>query len=141
MLPISTRTTPATAIAPTLSQVTLTGGAASPLDRLRVSRTRNRPPASITATPMMIQPTAGLMAPPSMSISTLLYSRMVPPPLGAAASMTVSSRPSAASWPASVTTKDGSRSRVMITPSTAPNSAGKARPTSTASGHGAGPGG
>ena len=29
----------------------------------------------------------------------------------------------------------------MITPSTAPNSAGKARPTSTASGHGAGPGG
>ena len=90
---------------------------------------------------MTIQLASGLRAPPSMSDRTLLYSRMLPPPLGAADCMTSSSKPSASSWPASVTTKDGSRSRVTITPSSPLNIAGTARPTSTASGHGAGFGG
>ena len=81
------------------------------------------------------------MAPPSMSDRTLLYSLMVPPEPGAAALMMNSRKPWANSKPASVTTKDGSRSRVMITPWTAPKTAGKARPTSTARGHGAGFGG
>ena len=65
---------------------------------------------------MTIQPASGLMAPPSMSDRTLLYSLIVPPEPGAAASMMNSRKPWANSKPASVTTKDGSRSRVMITP-------------------------
>ena len=141
MLPISTTTTPATAIAATLSQVTLGGGAARPPARRRLSRVSIRAPPSTTAAAVTIQPVSGLMAPFSMSFRTLLYSRMVPPEPGAAVLMRDSRMPRPASWPASVTTKDGSRSQVMITPSTRPKSAGKARPTSTASGHGAGSGG
>ena len=80
----STTTTPATAIATIFSQVTLAGGAASPLARLRLSRTMNSAPASTTAAAMTIQLASGLRLPPSMSDRTLLYSRMVPPPLGAA---------------------------------------------------------
>jgi len=116
VLPISTTATPATAITATFRTVTLAGGAASLLARLRPSRTTNSAPATTTATAMTIQPTAGLMAPFSMSDRTPLYRRTVPPPLGAAWSMMYSSRPSPASCPASVTTNDGSRSRVMITP-------------------------
>ncbi len=116
VLLMSTTTTPATAIRATLSQVTLAGGAARPPARRRVSRMMNRAPARTTRTIMTIQLAAGLSAPPSMSDSTLLYSRIVPPPFGAAASMTNSRMPRPASWPARVTTKDGSRSRVMSRP-------------------------
>src|SRR5215470_6238830 len=141
VLPISTTTTPAIAIAATFSQVTLAGGVASPLVRRRLSRTTNSAPASATAAAMTIQPAAGLMAPPSMSDRTLLYSLMVPPEPGAATLMMYSRKPWANSNPASVTTKDGSRSRVTRTPWIAPKAAGKARPARTASGHGAGFGG
>ena len=104
------------AIAATLSQVTLGGGAASPPARRRLSRVTSSAPPSTTAAAITIQPASGLMAPPSMSLRTLLYSRMVPPDPGAAVLMTSSSMPRPASWPASVTTKEGSRSQVMITP-------------------------
>ena len=90
---------------------------------------------------MTIQLASGLRAPPSILDRTLLNSRMLPPPEGAAEFMTSSSKPNASSWPASVTTKDGRRSRVTITPSSPLKIAGTARPTSTASGHGAGFGG
>ena len=100
--------------------MTLAGGAARPLARRRVSRTTNSVPASATATIMTIQPASGLMLPDSMSDRTLLYSRIVPPELGAAWFMMASSRPSPASRPASVTTNDGSRSRVMMMPWMAP---------------------
>src|SRR6266568_5734669 len=116
VLPMSTTTTPATAITATFSQVTLTGGAASLLARLRPSRTTNRPPASTTAAAMTIQPAVTLIAPLSMSDTTLLYSLMVPPELGAAVLMMYSRKPWPNRYPASVTTKDGSRSQVTITP-------------------------
>src|ERR1019366_6279636 len=132
VLPISTTTTPATAITTIFSTVTLSGGAVRLLARLRVSRTRNIAAASATAAAMTIQLASGLRAPFSMSYRTPGYSRMLPPPLGAAESMTSSSKPSAASWPASVTTKDGRRSRVTIRPSSPLKSAGTARPTSDA---------
>ena len=94
---MSTTTTPATAIAAIFSRVTLSGGAVRLLARLRLSRTRNITLASTTATAVTIQLASGLRAPPSMSDRTLLYSRMLPPPLGAADCMTSSSRPSASS--------------------------------------------
>src|SRR6516225_5209866 len=117
VLPMSTTTTPATAIAANFSQVTLGGGAASLLARLRLSRTTSSAPPSTTAAPMTIQPAAGLMAPPSMSDRTLLYSLMVPPEPGAATLMMYSRKPWPNRYPASVTTKDGNLSQVTSTPS------------------------
>ena len=82
---MSTTTTPATAITATFSTVTLAGGAARLLARLRLSRATMYTPASATAATMTIQPAIGLMAPYSMSFRMLLFSRMVPPEPGAAA--------------------------------------------------------
>src|SRR6516225_7501172 len=141
VLQMSTTTTPAIAITATFSQVTLAGGAASLLARLRLSRVTSSAPARTTATIMTIQLAAGLIAPPSMSDRTLLYSLIVPPEPGAASLMMNSRKPWANRYPARVTTKDGSRSRVTIPPWIVPKTAGKARPTKTASGHGAGLGG
>ncbi len=81
----------------------------------------------------MIQPAAGLMLPPSISEMMLLLSRIVPPEPGAAMSIRASSRPNPPRYPASVTTKDGSLSLVMMTPSSPANAALNASPATTAS--------
>ena len=82
VLPIRTTTTPAIAITATFRMVTLTGGAASLCTRRRASRSTMNTANSTTAAIMTIQPASGLMAPPSMSFSTLLLSRIVPPESG-----------------------------------------------------------
>ena len=63
VLPTSTTTTPAIAIATIFSMVTLSGGAVRLLARLRLSRTRNSAPASATAAAMTIQLASGLREP------------------------------------------------------------------------------
>src|SRR5579859_1138702 len=138
VFPTNTTATPATTITATFSTVTLAGGAARLLARLRLSRITMYTPASATAAAMTIQPAAGLTLPFSMSFSTLLVSRMVPPEPGAALLMTYNSSPWPISRPASVTTKDGSLSRVMITPWSAPYAVVNASPASTATHHGTG---
>ena len=79
VLPIRTTTIPATAIAPILSRVMDCGGATSPLTRRRRSRRNIIAPATTTSAIITIQLATGLSAPASMSLSTLLFSRMTPP--------------------------------------------------------------
>ena len=63
VLPTSTTTTPAIAIAAIFSTVTLSGGAVRLLARRRLSRTRNSAPASDDGRRMTIQPASGLREP------------------------------------------------------------------------------
>ena len=132
-LQISTTITPATAISAIFKKVTLAGGAARLLARRRASRVSMYAPASTTAAIMTIQLAARLMVPPSMASRTVLSSRIVPPAPGAAMSMIASSRPNPPRYPASVTTKDGSLSLVMMTPSSPAKAALNASPVTTAS--------
>jgi hypothetical protein len=79
VLPTSTTTRPATAITAIFSSVMDTGGATSPLARRRWSRMYKITPNTTTSTIVTIQLPAALSAPPSMSLRTLLFSRMTPP--------------------------------------------------------------
>src|SRR5260370_200292 len=92
------------------------GGAAALVARRGPARTTTSPPASPPGAAMTTQPAVTLIAPLSMSDRTLLYSLMVPPEPGAASLMMNSRKPWPNRYPASVTTKDGSRSQVTITP-------------------------
>ena len=78
-------------------------------------------PASATTAIITIQLAAGLSAPFSMSLMTLLCSRITPPtPIFPVASIRKSSTPDSPRNPASVTTNEGNRSQVMMNPCSAP---------------------
>ncbi len=78
-LQIQTSTMPATATAPTVSSVTLSGGALRPWARRREVRTTDTTAYSPTATISTIQPATGVMLPLTRSSMVLLETLMTPP--------------------------------------------------------------
>src|ERR1700744_256173 len=109
-LPISTTTTPAAAMVPIFSAVTLIGGGDRPAARRCRSRTSSTTAASATITIITIQPATGLRLPSVRSPMILLLIGMEPPgPWPLRATRTII-RPCRPSRPARVTTNDGNPS-------------------------------